>query len=207
MFHFRARSCTTHPKSDVQPGRATSSWDPDIMRRRTAMGLLATLPFSVVTHRAPAASQADVLAEADFTDEHGAAHRLTELTRPLVLVNLWAAWCPACLTELPTIQALAAQLGPEAIDVVLLSHAMNWRGDLAYVRDARLPFRHWRLSARMAEPAVAAAFGIEGDRFGLPRTLVFAGRRRALVASHLGSLDWVDPEQLRLARNWLRTAD
>ena len=173
------------------------------MKRRTALGLLATLPVGLSARRTAAASQAEVLAEAEFTDARNGVHRFSELTRPLLLVNLWAAWCAGCLTELPTIQALESRLGPGVMDVVLLSHAMNWRGDLAYARDARLPFRHWRLSARMAE---AAAFGVERDRFGLPRTLVFAGQKRMLVASHLGSRDWADPEQVRLARGWLRTA-
>jgi thiol-disulfide isomerase/thioredoxin len=177
-----------------------------IMKRRIAMGLLATLPLGVASRRASAASQAEVLARAEFIDAHNAPHRLGELTSPLLLVNLWAAWCAGCLTELPTLAVLQADLGARAIDVVLLSHGMNWRGDLAYARDARLPFRHWRLSARATETDVAAAFGMDGDRFGLPQTLVFAGGERRLVTSHMGSRDWADPEQLRLARGWLRSA-
>jgi len=176
------------------------------MDRRTALGLLASVPIAASTKPAAAASQAEVLAEAEFIDGHNTAHRLNELTSPLLLVNLWASWCAGCLAELPTIQALRSSLGPDAIDVVLLSHEMNWRGDLAYVREARLPFRHWRLSARATETDAAAAFGLVGDRFGLPQTLVFAGRKRTLVTSHVGSRDWADPGQLRLIRGWLRTA-
>ena len=147
---------------------------------------------------------ADVLSAAEFTDEHDATHRLSELTRPILLVNLWAAWCAGCLEELPTIQALASSLGPDAIDVVLLSHDMNWRGDLTYARAARLPFRHWRLSARASDTVVATAFRVEDNRFGLPQSVVFAGKERIQVDSHLGSRDWASPEQLRLARNWMR---
>ena len=150
-----------------------------------------------------ATRQAAALAHAAFTDSQGASHRLSELTRPLVLVNLWAAWCTGCLEELPTIRALAALLGPDAIDVVLLSHAMNWQGDQAYARRTAMPFRHWRLSAREPESVAAAAFRIEADRFALPQTLVFAGRDRALVRSLEGSQDWAAPDQVRLARTWL----
>lgn len=176
------------------------------MKRRTALGMLAAWPFNVSSQPAAAASQAEALAAAEFSDEQNAAHRLGELTSPLLLVNLWAAWCAGCLEELPSIRVFASRLGAGAIDVVLLSHEMNWHGDLAYARQTRLPFRHWRLSARVAETAVAAAFGVEGDRFGLPQSLVFAGRKRMLVASHLGSRDWAAPEQLRLARGWLDSA-
>jgi thiol-disulfide isomerase/thioredoxin len=172
--------------------------------RRTALGLVATWQVGMFSQPA-SASQADVLAAAEFIDELNTFHHLSELTHPLLLVNLWAAWCPGCLTEMPTMRALASRLGPEVIDIVLLSHPMNWNADLAYARDAGLPFRHWRLSNRVPEAVVASAFRVQGDRFGLPQSLVFAGRRRELVASYLGSRDWTAPEQLRLARGWLDT--
>ncbi|HTB44273.1 MAG TPA: TlpA disulfide reductase family protein [Acetobacteraceae bacterium] len=199
--------------------------------RRTALGLLATLPLGVTARRASAAStaeapqteapqteapqaevhqvearQAEALAHAEFVDPQGTPHRMSELTRPLVLVNLWAAWCPGCLEELPTIHALAALLGSESIDVVLLSHAMNWHGDQSYMRSANLPFRHWRLSGQVPESVEAAAFRMEADRFALPQSLVFAGRDRVVVRAQEGSLDWMAPDQVRLARRWLAAA-
>jgi len=170
--------------------------------RRAALGMVATWQVGMFSQPA-SASQAEVLAAAEFTDERNIVHHLNELTRPLLLVNLWAAWCPSCRAEMPTLQALASRLGPDKIDVVLLSHPMNWDADLAYARDAGLPFRHWRLSNRVPEPVVAVAFRVQGDRFGLPQSLVFAGRRRELVASYLGSRDWTAPDLLRLAHGWL----
>jgi hypothetical protein len=100
-------------------------------------------------------------------------------------------------------RALASRIGPDAIDIVLVSHPMNWNADVAYAREAGLPFRHWRFSSRVPETVLATAFRIEGNRFGLPQSLVFAGRRRELVASYLGSRDWTAPEQLRLVQGWL----
>ena len=90
--------------------------------RRTALGILAGAPLSISARQAAAASsgegsQAEALIGAEYADAQGALHRLTELTRPLLLVNLWAAWCAGCLSELPTIQQLASRLGPDAIDV------------------------------------------------------------------------------------------
>jgi thiol-disulfide isomerase/thioredoxin len=177
---------------------------PQHFTRRTVLGTVATLQVGMFS-RPASASQAAVLTAAEFTDERSTVHHLNELTRPLLLVNLWAAWCPGCLTEMPTMQALASRLGPDAIDVVLLSHAMNWNADLTYVRRAGLPFRHWRLSSGVPEAVVATVFRVQGDRFGLPQSLVFAGKQRELVASYLGSRDWTTPEQLRLARGWLES--
>jgi thiol-disulfide isomerase/thioredoxin len=185
-------------------------WYPD-RGRRGALLMLAALPFGMPARQAVAASraelrQAEALASAEFTDEHNATHRLGELTRPLLLVNLWASWCAGCLEEMPTIRALIEHFGASAIDVVLLSHDMNWPGDLAYVRTAKLPFRHWKLSSRLADTTVAAAFRIEDDRFGLPQSLVFAGRPRVLVGAHQGARDWAAAEQLRQVQGWLEAA-
>ena len=175
---------------------------PQRFTRRTVLGMVSAWQIGMFS-RPAAASQAEVLAAAEFTDERSTVHHLNELNRPLLLVNLWAAWCPGCLTEMPAMQALASLLGPDAIDVVLLSHAMNWNADLTYARRAGLPFRQWRLSSRVPEALVATAFRVQGDRFGLPQSLVFAGKRRELVASYVGSRDWTAPQQLRLARAWL----
>ena len=173
--------------------------------RRTALGLLTTWPAGMLP-RPAAASQAEVLTAAEFTDGSNTIHHLSELGRPLLLVNPWAAWCAGCLAEMPALQALATRLGRNAIDVVLLSHPMNWNADRGYARETGLPFPHWRLSSRVPETVAAAVFGMQGDRFGLPQSLVFAGPRRQLVASYLGSRDWTAPGQLRLAHDWLDAA-
>ena len=199
----------------ASPVFAASGWfrvdRPPTYLRRTALRILAGYPLAMPARSMAGASpaelrQAAALAGAEFIDAQGAIHRLSELARPLVLINLWAAWCIGCLSELPTIRGLASQLGPDALDVVLLSHDMNWQHDLAYAREAGLPFRQWRLSPQATANVVAAAFRIEADRFGLPQSVVFAGRSRTLVRSCQGSVEWTAPEQLRAARAWLAAA-
>ena len=150
--------------------------------------------------------QREALAQAEFIDVAGVRWRLADLIRPLSLVNLWAAWCAGCVVELPTLHALVNQLGSSNIDVVLLSHAMNWQGDLAYARANALPFRLWRLAPTASERVVATAFRIEQDRFALPQSLVLAGRTRTLVSYAEGSRDWASRDQLVAARRWLAEA-
>jgi thiol-disulfide isomerase/thioredoxin len=180
--------------------------------RRTALTMLAGWPVGLRASRAMAAPpaetrQLDALQRSGFIDAQGSAHHLAELTKPLVLVNLWAAWCPGCLSELPEIRTLAQRLGPDAMDVVMLSHSMNWEGDVAYARRAAIPFRHWRLAPMAADGVVADAFRIEDARFGLPQSLILAGRGRVLVGSSLGTQDWSSAEQIRRARAWLAAAN
>jgi hypothetical protein len=179
--------------------------------RRSAVTMLASLaagmrPMSAVGAPSAEARQVDLLQRSDFADARGKHHQLAELTRPLLLVNLWAAWCPGCLTELPSIRTLPALLGANAIDVVLLSHGMNWGNDVAYARRTEIPFHHWRLPPGTPDADVATAFRIEDDRFGLPQSLILAGSERVLIAANLGTRDWSSPDQIRLIRSWLASA-
>lgn len=177
-------------------------------RRFVAAAAASLLPLRATQAAAPVSivRQSQALAAADFLAADGSGHRLSELQRKLVLVNLWAHWCEGCLIELPSLRQMIAQVGADSIDVVLLSHEMNWGDDLVYARRAGLPYRLWRLAPGTSEPTVAAAFRIENDRFGLPQALVYAGRARDLVDYNEGSQDWAAPEQIGRVRAWLTAA-
>ncbi len=179
--------------------------------RRSLIAAAATVTVHGLARRAAAAPaaierQSRALAATDFVAADGATHRLHELQRPLILVNQWAYWCEGCLIELPGLRQMVERVGPDSIDIVLLSHAMNWQGDLAYARRAGLAFRLWRLAPQTSNQSVAAAFRIENDRFGLPQALVYAGRARDLVSCTEGSQEWAAPEQIGRLRAWLTVA-
>lgn len=178
-------------------------------RSFTAAAAASLLPLRASRAAAPpiVLRQSQTLAAADFIAADGTGHRLSELRRPLILVNLWAHWCEGCLAELPGLQQMISQVGADRIDVVLLSHDMNWRDDLVYARRAGLPYRLWCLSPRTSQPSVAAAFRIENDRFGLPQALVFAGGTRRLLYYSEGSQDWAAPEQIARFGGWLSATD
>jgi len=43
----------------------------------------------------------------ELTDTTGKVHTLNEHRGKWVLVNLWATWCPPCLSEMPELEALS----------------------------------------------------------------------------------------------------
>lgn len=47
--------------------------------------------------------------------------RLTSHRGRLVVLNVWATWCPPCRHELPSLAALQKALGPDRFEVVLMS--------------------------------------------------------------------------------------
>ena len=44
-----------------------------------------------------------------FTDENGAATSLADFRDRVVLLNMWATWCPPCHEEMPTLDRLQAK--------------------------------------------------------------------------------------------------
>ena len=150
--------------------------------------------------------QAEALKSSAFQDAAGVTRRLRDLTRPLLMINLWAYWCSGCLTEIPSMLGMARAIGAENIEVVLLSHAMNWTGDVRYARTAGFPFPLWRLVPLTPDSTIADTFRMQDNRFGLPQTLVFAGSGLRLVHASEGAEDWSSAARISRARAWLAGA-
>ena len=46
-----------------------------------------------------------------FSDENGIPKSLADFHGRVVLLNVWATWCPPCREEMPTLDRLQASLG------------------------------------------------------------------------------------------------
>lgn len=56
-----------------------------------------------------------------FYDAKGKAVSLADFAGEVVLVNLWATWCPPCVAELPALDTLQARLRDRGLHVVPIS--------------------------------------------------------------------------------------
>lgn len=56
-----------------------------------------------------------------FVDSAGAPTSLEQFRGKMVLVNLWATWCPPCVAELPSLEVLNARLRGKGFAVVAIS--------------------------------------------------------------------------------------
>lgn len=56
-----------------------------------------------------------------FQNEAGATMSLADFRGRVVLLNIWATWCPPCREEMPSLDRLNAKLGGPAFEVVALS--------------------------------------------------------------------------------------
>ena len=54
-----------------------------------------------------------------FTDPEGGTHSLADYKGKVVLLNFWATWCAPCREEMPSLDALQAEMGGEDFAYVL----------------------------------------------------------------------------------------
>ena len=150
------------------------------MNRRSA--LLSTLAIALMAK--PAFARPPFLLEGDpvplllppFNDGDGRNLLLSDFGGRVVLLNIWATWCPPCREEMPALDALQRKLGgsdfavvPISIDQSGIEVARSFYKEVG-IRDLGL---YWGEDVR-----VQLAFAA----FGLPTTLLIDREGRGSVA-------------------------
>ncbi|HVB78751.1 MAG TPA: redoxin family protein [Candidatus Binataceae bacterium] len=118
-----------------------------------------------------------------FQDEAGRPLSLADFRGKVVLLNIWATWCPPCRKEMPTLDRLQAKLGGSDFQVVALS--IDEKGASA----VRAFFQEIGVRALKiyVDPSMRAttALGVPG----VPTTLLIDRSGRE-IGRHLGPADW-----------------
>jgi thiol-disulfide isomerase/thioredoxin len=121
----------------------------------------------------------------DFTYPDVATGRPTSLASfkgRVVLINVWATWCPPCVEEMPSLQALHDQLHARGLVVlgVNIRDRKNAGAVVEWLQRRKLTF----LNVKAHD---------DGPRFpsrvSIPQTFL-VDRRGRLIANRAGSWDW-----------------
>ena len=146
---------------------------------------------SFVMHEAPRP-----LPEIEFEDGNGEALTLADLRGKTVLLNVWATWCVPCREEMPTLDALEAELGGPGFEVVPLSVD---RAGPEVVRKfyAEIGIEHLGL---YIDASMRASFDLQAP--GLPTTLLIDSEGREL-GRLVGPAEWDTPEMIAFLKNHL----
>jgi len=136
----------------------------------------------------------------EFRDGEGSVLDLTRFRGKVVLLNIWATWCPPCLREMPALDRLQARLGTDDVVVVPLSIDHDGRAVVSRFY-ARLGVRHLGI---YVDPVQASGKGFPVDV--LPATFILD--RQGRMVSYLRSfVDWDAPEAAVMLRDYAaRTA-
>jgi len=106
----------------------------------------------------------------------------------VLVLNFWATWCPPCIDEIPSLDAMAKQLGPKGVVVLGVSVDRNEAAYERFRKQAQIGF----LTARDPEARISASYGT----FKYPETYVIDSRGR-VRQKHIGPRNWLEPEILQ----------
>ncbi len=81
--------------------------------------------------------------ELALKDVQGTPVSLVGLRGQVVLVNLWATWCPPCKHEMPTLEAYYRDHNQDGFVVVAINDGDPAQDVLQFVQDYRLTFQVW----------------------------------------------------------------
>lgn len=154
--------------------------------RRTVLAALA-MPFIArrADARAPFRLRGDPqpLLSPPILDESGTERRLEDFAGRVVLLNIWATWCPPCREEMPMLDRLQARIGgadflvlPLCIDDAGIDRGRRFYNEIGITN---LPL-FWAESLRVQ---LAFAF------VGLPTTLLIDRESRE-IGRLQGPADW-----------------
>ncbi len=124
-------------------------------------------------------------------DVTGKFHQLSALRGKVVVINFWATWCPPCLGEFPSLQALWAKYQKSDFMLLAVSVDDDTPTLARFVETFRYP---------LTFPVLSDA-GLSVARFwplkGLPTTFVLDKQGNVAVIIH-GARQWDSKENLRL---------
>ena len=112
-------------------------------------GLLAT---GLIKPNIPAETEnlPEASREFYFADLNGSVSSLNEFEGKAVFLNIWATWCPPCIAEMPSIQALYNDVKENPnVAFVLVSMDEDFEKAKAFMeqREYDLPIYHYRTKA------------------------------------------------------------
>jgi len=81
--------------------------------------------------------------ELTLTDLDGITHSLVDYQGQVVLVNLWATWCPPCKEEMPTLDAYYNKYRNKGFVIIAINDGDPTPDVLQFTKDYELTFPVW----------------------------------------------------------------
>lgn len=115
----------------------------------------------------------------------------------VVLVNIWATWCPPCIEEMPSMEALYKEFKGENFEILAISiDAMGAKAVAPFIKKYNLSF-----------PALLDPEGttkISYQTTGVPESFII-NKQGIIVEKIIGPRNWVAPEVVRYLRDLIRS--
>ena len=114
----------------------------------------------------------------------------------VVLVNIWATWCPPCIDEMPSMEKLYQELKDENFEILAVSiDALGARAVAPFMKKYNLSF------PALLDPE--ATIKTLYQTTGVPESFII-DKQGILVEKIIGPRNWAAPEVVRYFRYLIR---
>ena len=137
------------------------------------------------------------LPEVRFVTEDGTRKTLEDFHGKVILLNIWATWCIPCREEMPTLDALQADLGSAKFEVVTLSIDTGGAPVVRKFFD-KVGIKHLTMYLDQTMLSFANLRIV-----GLPTTIIVDADGREL-ARLIGPATWNDPDMEAFLKTYIK---
>jgi peroxiredoxin len=133
----------------------------------------------------------DNLPAPDFTFPglDGKKVSLSDYRGKVVLVNIWATWCPPCVEEMPSMEKLYRKFKGQNFEILAVSiDASGIKAVAPFMRKSNLTFP----ALIDSEGAINAVYGVTG----VPESFII-DKQGILIKKIIGPVDWAKPAIFR----------
>jgi cytochrome c biogenesis protein CcmG, thiol:disulfide interchange protein DsbE len=118
---------------------------------------------------------------------NGKPMRLSDLRGQVVLVDFWASWCPPCVEEAPSLNALQERIAPRGGTVLGVSIDDDENAYETFLKTYHVTFPTFRDPSRKIETDYGTSM--------IPETYVI-DRNGKIDRKLVGAQDWTSPEMM-----------
>jgi len=130
--------------------------------------------------------------ELTLMDTQGVSRSFAEYRGRVVLVNLWATWCPPCKEEMPALQSFYDEHKEQGFVVIAINDGDPLEDVLQFVKDYRLTFPVWLDPTYIATEQAFKTLNLPSsfviDRDGTIQLQWVGGISRAMLDKHVSPL-------------------
>ncbi len=124
-----------------------------------------------------------------FPGLDGKKVRLSDYKGKVVLVNIWATWCPPCVDEMPSMEKLYRKFKEQNFEILAVSIDESGSKAVApFMKKNRLTFP----ALIDSDGTIKSAYRIAA----IPESFII-DKQGVLVKKIVGPLDWADPQVFR----------
>jgi peroxiredoxin len=127
----------------------------------------------------PAALVGEAAPVFNLRDDRGRAVSLNQYRGKVVVMNLWATWCPPCRAEMPDLQTMANQFAPDGVVIVGVNQGESAKRAAAFAAALGIRFPIWLDQEQR--------YGREYQALGMPTTVI-VGRNGVIARGFDGPL-------------------